>query len=93
MVSFPELVLTATGAFFIWAVKGFKGKFNDEMVTIDQRHSLKGIIRLCLGITIWGASLLMVGKILSKPEQQPLYFEGTTNEKGELIVKPLKSKP
>ncbi|MBL7873248.1 MAG: hypothetical protein JNM78_16635 [Cyclobacteriaceae bacterium] len=93
MVSFPELVLTASGAFFIWAVKGFKGKFNDEMVTLDQRGSLRGYTRLGLGITIWVMSLLIVGKILTKPEQQPLYFEGTTNEKGELIVKPLKSNP
>lgn len=93
MVTFPELVLTATGSFFIWAVNGFKGKFNDEMVTLDQRTSLRGYTRLGLGIIIWGASLLIVGKILSKPEQPPLYFEGTTNEKGELIVKPLKNKP
>lgn len=55
MVTFPELVLTATGAFVVWAIKGFKGKFDNEMVHLDKRHSIKGIVRLCIGTAIWNA--------------------------------------
>lgn len=91
MVSFPELVLTATGAFVIWATKGFKGQFNDQMVTLDQRNTMRGITRLGLGIVIWVTALLTVGKILTKPDEQPVYYEGTMNEKGELILKEKKN--
>ena len=78
MVSFAELVFTATGAFVIWTIKGFKGQFNDHMVTLDQRNTIRGMTRLGLGIVIWVTALWTVSKILTKSDEQPAYFEGTT---------------
>ena len=86
MVTFPELVLTATGAFVVWAIKGFKGKFDDEMVHLDKRHSIKGIVRLCIGTAIWIAALWTVSMLLSEPERTE-YYEYIPNAKGELKLK------
>ena len=65
---------------------GFKGKFNDEMVPLDKRHSIKGIVRLCIGTAIWIAALWTVSMLLSEPERTE-YYEYIPNAKGELKLK------
>ena len=65
---------------------GFKGKFNDEMVPLDKRHSIKGIVRLCIGMAIWIAALWTVSMLLSEPERTD-YYEYIPNAKGELKLK------
>jgi hypothetical protein len=84
MISFSTFIFTATGAFFVWAVKGFKGPFNHEMVSIDQRNSTKGILRFLLGLGFWIIILVVVAEILSSPDEVKGY-RVKTNDKGEII--------
>ncbi len=55
-----KFFFTATGAFAIWMTKGFKGSFDNEMVSIDERNSTKGTVRYFLGFGIW----VLVGLIV-----------------------------
>lgn len=55
MPNILNFTLIATGAFVFWALKGFKGKFNDEMVGPYDRSSKR--VR---NITAGSIALLMI---------------------------------
>jgi hypothetical protein len=55
---------TATGAFAIWMTKGFKGPFDNEMVSVNERNSSKGTVRYFLGFGIWVLIGLIVFSIV-----------------------------
>jgi hypothetical protein len=78
-------LFTATGAFAIWATKGFKGSFNNEMVSPDERNSIKGIKRFYLGLAIWVLIIAVTSVILTRPTETKVYKIIKTNEKGEII--------
>ena len=65
-------------------IRGFKGSINKEMISPDERHSIKGATRYYLGMGIWIALLIAAGSIMAK-QTQPRTFEVKTNEKGEII--------
>jgi hypothetical protein len=44
-------VITLTGAFFCWMIKGFKGKFDDEMTGMNE-SSFKEIRNVVVGFVI-----------------------------------------
>ncbi len=77
-------LFTATGAFAIWLTKGFKGPFDKEMVSIDERNSTKGTTRYFLGLGIWVAILIIAGVLLTRPTKTKAY-KVKTNDKGEII--------
>ncbi|NVN95075.1 MAG: hypothetical protein HXX18_07330 [Bacteroidetes bacterium] len=49
-----RFIIILTGAFFFWTIKGFKGKFNDEMTGRfdtsfkDVRNFIAGLLILCM---------------------------------------------
>jgi len=59
-----NFLFTTTGAFAIWMSKGFKGPFDNEMVSIDERNSTKGTVRFFLGLGIWVLVILIAASIL-----------------------------
>lgn len=75
----------ATGSFSVWMIKGFKGPFDQEMISIDERHSRKGTIRYYLGMCIWIAIFISITIVMTKPTKQKFYKVIKTNEKGELL--------
>lgn len=75
---------TSTGAFAIWMIKGFKGPFDKEMVSIADRNTTKGIIRYLLGMGIWLAIIVIAAVLLTRPTESKTY-KVKINEKGELI--------
>lgn len=81
--AFTTFLFTITGSFIIWLTKGFKGHFNEEMVSIDERHSTKGNIRYYLGIGAWIFIIVLTGAILARPTQKKAYKIIKTDEKGE----------
>ena len=81
-------IFILTGSFAVWATKGFKGSFNNAMVSIEQRNSTKGNIRYFLGLGIWILILVIAGVILSRPTK-PQSYEGRMNEKGEIELRPI----
>jgi hypothetical protein len=83
------LLFTATGAFAIWMTKGFKGPFDNEMVSIDDRNSTKGTIRYFLGLGIWVAVLMIVIVLLTRPTETKTY-KAKTNAKGEIELEEIK---
>ena len=60
MIMIHTFIFTVTGAFMIWAFKGFKGRLDDEMVSIEQRNSAKGLVRFFIGFVVW----MTIGLIL-----------------------------
>lgn len=77
-------IFTATGAFAIWLTKGFKGPFDKQMVSVDERNSTKGTRRYFLGLGIWVAILIIASILLTRPTRENSY-RVKTNEKGEII--------
>lgn len=77
-------LFTATGAFAIWMTKGFKGAFDNEMVSIADRNTTKGTIRYFLGLGIWVTVLLIATVLLTRPTETKTY-KVKTNDKGEII--------
>lgn len=74
MKMISNLLFVSTGAFVIWMSKGFKGSFNDHMVSFDKRHSTQGYTRPFLGILIWGVVLVVLYNVL-KSEPDGLMYE------------------
>ena len=76
-----------TGAFAFWLTKGFKGPFNNEMVSINERLSTRGTVRYFLGMGIWIAILIVASVILSRPDEKTgtKAYKAKTNDKGEII--------
>jgi hypothetical protein len=64
MISVIDFVLMLTGTFLIWTTKGFKGRFDDEMVAVAERNSAKGAIRYWLGIGFWVILLILLSKLI-----------------------------
>ena len=81
---FATFFFTATGAFAIWLAKGLQGAFDDEMVSVDGRSSIKGTVRYLLGFGIWVAILIIASILLTRPTKQKTY-KVRTNDKGEII--------
>jgi hypothetical protein len=63
--------------------KGFKGPFDKEMVSINERNSAKGIARYFLGMGVWIVVLVVIAVIMIRPAQEKRY-KIRTNEKGEM---------
>jgi hypothetical protein len=80
---------TTTGAFVIWMTKGFKGPFDKEMVSVDERNSTKGTTRYYLGIGIWIVVLIIMTVILTRPTEIKTY-KVKTNNKGEIELEKVK---
>jgi hypothetical protein len=60
-----KFLFTATGAFAIWLTKGFKGSFDNEMVSPYERNSTKGTRRYLLGMAIWFVLLIALAIVLN----------------------------
>jgi hypothetical protein len=76
--------MITTGTFIIWLVGGFKTSFNDQMVSIEERHSKKGNVRFILGFIFWIVALIIVNIIFFRPVATA-HYKVKTNEKGEII--------
>jgi len=77
-------ILILTGAFLIWATKGFKGKSDNEMVSIADKFSTKGNIRYYLGLGFWIIVLILTSVTLTRQTETKTY-KVKTNDKGEII--------
>lgn len=62
-------IFTATGAFTIWLTKGFKGPFDKEMVSVNERHSAKGTVRYFLGMGVWITLVIVLSVVLTSPTE------------------------
>lgn len=82
-------IFTVTGAFAIWLTKGFKGPFDKEMVSINERNSVKGRARYFLGMAIWIGFIIILSVILTRPAKTKAY-KGRLNEKGEIELEEVK---
>jgi hypothetical protein len=69
-----SFLFVSTGSFVLWAVKGFKGSFNDQMVSVDARHSKQGTIRFCLGLSVW-VIVAIIAYLLFKKQSDTLMYE------------------
>ena len=78
--SFIILLFTATGSFLIWCTKGFKGSFNNVMVSVNERQTYKGRMRLFLGMAVWAVLLLIVSSMLATPEEETKTYKARVNE-------------
>lgn len=58
-------IFTSTGIFVIWMTKGFKGTFEQEMVSVKQRNSTKGTVAWFLGLGVWILVLVIVASLLT----------------------------
>ena len=63
----------STGTFAIWMFKGFKGPLKNELVSVDERNSTKGIKRIVLGILIWILIALIIVAIFREKAETRTY--------------------
>jgi hypothetical protein len=68
-----SFIFITTGSFLVWMTKGFKGAFDDGMVSPDERNSMKGTQRYFLGLAIWITIFIVISMILSKPVETKKY--------------------
>ena len=66
-------LLITTGAFAIWVTKGFKGPFNNEMVSVDERNSAKGTLRFFFFFLIWILFIVVASVMLTRPTETKAY--------------------
>ncbi|MER2998090.1 hypothetical protein ABS362_11080 [Pontibacter populi] len=64
-------IVIATGAFICWAFKGFKGKFNDEMVGPYDLSSHKRHRNLIIGTLVIGSVLFVLTKYFENSQPAP----------------------
>lgn len=68
--------------------KGFKGKFDDHMVRLNDRHTLAGWTRFGIGLLFWVIAIFSVaGMLQSSKDEIILYYEITPDGKGGYKVK------
>ena len=79
-----SFLLILTGALFIWMIKGFKGKFDNEMVSTTEVDWGKEKLRLLTGLGIWTLIIAIASVFISRSGSSNSY-EVETNENGEVI--------
>jgi hypothetical protein len=55
-----SVICITTGSFVIWSLKGFKGSFDDEMVSIKEERSDKATVRFLIGAAVIGAFFFLL---------------------------------
>lgn len=66
MYRISNFILTATGSFLIWTARGFRGRFNEQMVGHAESMKWKGVIRSLMGLLFWVFVFIIVGKMTMK---------------------------
>ncbi|WP_162428439.1 hypothetical protein [Pontibacter pudoricolor] len=64
-------IVIATGAFVCWALKGFKGEFNDEMVGPYDLSSQKRHRNLIIGTLVIGLFFFVLIKYFESIQPEP----------------------
>ena len=59
-------LLAATGSFLLWGLKGFKGPFNDQMVSRDEGLTFGALLRSIAGLAFWLLVALFIGRMISR---------------------------